>query len=67
MRGRAFQTPTRNGCPKPFRRLDTSSNRATGGVGLGLTIARQSLAEQGGTLTWANRPSGGLLASIGLP
>ena len=52
---------------EPFRRLDASRNRGTGGVGLGLTIARQSVAEQGGTLALANRPSGGLLASIGLP
>lgn len=52
---------------EPFHRLEASRNRGTGGVGLGLTIARQSVAEQGGTLTLANRPGGGLLATIKLP
>lgn len=51
---------------EPFFRLEASRNRGTGGVGLGLTIARQSVAEQGGTLTLANRPRGGLLATITL-
>lgn len=52
---------------EPFYRLEASRNRGTGGVGLGLTIARQSVAEQGGTLTLTNRPAGGLLATIHLP
>ncbi len=52
---------------EPFRRLEASRNRSTGGVGLGLTIARQSVAEQGGTLTLANRATGGLAATITLP
>jgi len=52
---------------RPFYRLDTSRNRLTGGSGLGLYIARDLLARQGGTLTLANRPQGGLRATIGLP
>ena len=52
---------------EPFHRLEGSRNRATGGVGLGLTIARQSVAEQGGTLALSNRPDGGLSAAITLP
>ena len=52
---------------EPFRRLEGSRNRSTGGVGLGLTIARQAVEDQGGTLTLANRPAGGLRAAIRLP
>lgn len=51
----------------PFYRLEASRNRSTGGVGLGLTISRQAVAEQGGRLTIANRPGGGLRADISLP
>lgn len=52
---------------EPFHRLDLSRNRRTGGVGLGLTIARQAAQEHGGTLTLSNRPGGGLRATILVP
>lgn len=52
---------------EPFYRLDASRNRSTGGVGLGLTIARQAIVEQGGTLTLSNRAGGGLQALMTLP
>lgn len=52
---------------EPFHRREASRNRSTGGVGLGLTIARRAMEEQGGTLTLANRPGGGLRAVIRLP
>ena len=52
---------------QPFYRLDTSRNRLTGGSGLGLYIARDLVARQGGTLALANRPEGGLRATIALP
>ena len=51
---------------QPFYRLDTSRNRLTGGSGLGLYIARDLIARQGGVLTLANRPEGGLRAMIAL-
>lgn len=52
---------------EPFFRLEASRNRGTGGVGLGLTIARQAVEEQGGRLILANREGGGLRASVHLP
>lgn len=51
----------------PFFRLESSRNRNTGGVGLGLPSARTAIREQGGELTLHNRPGGGLLARIELP
>ncbi len=52
---------------KPFVRLEESRSRETGGAGLGLSIARTVVLAHGGTLTLANRPSGGLRAEIRLP
>lgn len=52
---------------EPFYRLEASRNRDKGGVGLGLTISRQAVLEQQGTLGIENRPEGGLRAVIGLP
>ncbi|WP_424812029.1 ATP-binding protein [Roseococcus sp. YIM B11640] len=52
---------------EPFRRIEESRNRATGGVGLGLTIARRAVEAEGGSLHLANRPSGGLSAHLFLP
>jgi signal transduction histidine kinase len=52
---------------QPFRRLDDSRNRDTGGTGLGLTIARSVARAHGGDVTLANRAEGGLRAEIVLP
>src|SRR5690606_31615026 len=43
----------------PLYRGDPSRNPETGGVGLGLSIARRILRAHGGDLTAANRPEGG--------
>lgn len=51
----------------PFYRLDASRSRHTGGVGLGLTIARDMAKKQGGNVTLRNAPEGGLLATLTLP
>ena len=51
----------------PFVRLETSRNRRTGGVGLGLAIVRSIARQHGGDATVANRPEGGLRAVIHLP
>lgn len=52
---------------EPFVRIEASRSRATGGVGLGLTIARTVAEAHGGTLTLANAPDGGLVATVRLP
>ena len=51
----------------PFYRSDESRNPETGGVGLGLTIARRIMRAHGGDLTAENRPGGGALFSAWLP
>ncbi|HLY58674.1 MAG TPA: ATP-binding protein [Stellaceae bacterium] len=52
---------------RPFFRLEVSRNRATGGVGLGLTIARDIMRSHGGDLTLETSPRGGLRARLHLP
>ena len=52
---------------EPFTRLDASRNRATGGVGLGLALARAIAREAGGEIGLANRSGGGLAATMTLP
>jgi signal transduction histidine kinase len=52
---------------EPFVRMDPSRSTATGGVGLGLAIARSVARHHGGEVTLSNRPTGGLKASLRLP
>ncbi len=52
---------------EPFARAEQSRNRATGGAGLGLALAKAIAEGEGGKLTLANRPAGGLVATISLP
>ncbi len=51
----------------PFRRLEASRSRATGGAGLGLSISRSIIERSGGTVTLSNRIEGGLRATVRLP
>jgi len=51
---------------EPFVRLENSRNRATGGVGLGLAIARDAATQCGGVLTLENGQEGGLIARLAL-
>jgi signal transduction histidine kinase len=51
----------------PFTRLETSRSRDTGGIGLGLPIARAILRAHGGDVILSNRAEGGLQASVSLP
>jgi signal transduction histidine kinase len=50
-----------------FTRLESSRNRETGGIGLGLALARAIVREAGGEIRLANRVGGGLDAVIELP
>ncbi|RWO98841.1 MAG: HAMP domain-containing protein [Mesorhizobium sp.] len=50
-----------------FVRLEQSRNRQTGGLGLGLTIARNIARGAGGEVSLSNHPGGGLLTELRLP
>ena len=52
---------------RAFVRLDTSRNPSTGGVGLGLTIARDVARSHGGDVRLETSPQGGLRARVHLP
>jgi two-component system, OmpR family, osmolarity sensor histidine kinase EnvZ len=52
---------------KPFYRIENSRNPETGGIGLGLTIARDVMRSHGGDLTLDVSPQGGLRAKLRLP
>jgi two-component system, OmpR family, osmolarity sensor histidine kinase EnvZ len=52
---------------RPFFRLEESRNRETGGVGLGLSIARDVIHGHGGSIRLEDSPLGGLRARIRLP
>ena len=52
---------------KPFRRLEASRSRETGGTGLGLTLARTIIRAHGGDVTLVNRTEGGLRVEARLP
>lgn len=51
---------------RPFTRLDTSRNPKTGGVGLGLAIARDIARGHGGNILLADAPGGGLRVIVRL-
>ena len=52
---------------EPFVRGEASRSRETGGIGLGLAIARTILRGHGGDITLENRAEGGLRAVMTLP
>jgi len=52
---------------RPFHRGETSRNRASGGIGLGLAITNRIVQSLGGQLELENRNEGGLRAIIRLP
>ncbi len=52
---------------KPFYRIDPSRNPESGGVGLGLTIARDVIHRHGGEITLEESPHGGLRVRLSLP
>jgi two-component system osmolarity sensor histidine kinase EnvZ len=52
---------------RPFYRLDAARRPTTGGVGLGLTIARDIILGHGGDIELTDAPEGGLRVLIRLP
>lgn len=52
---------------EPFYRIEGSRSRVTGGVGLGLSMVRAAARAHGGDVTLADRPGGGLRATVILP
>jgi signal transduction histidine kinase len=52
---------------RPFYRVEQSRSRDTGGVGLGLSVARTVFRAHGGDVVLSNRPEGGLRATVALP
>jgi len=52
---------------RPFYRLDESRNLETGGVGLGLSIARDVIRNHGGQVRLGDSSHGGLRVHIRLP
>ena len=52
---------------RPFSRLDASRNQNVSGVGLGLTIARDTARAHGGDVTLGESEMGGLRATMRLP
>ena len=52
---------------QPFFRLESSRNRDTGGIGMGLAIARMIVRGHGGDIHLENRSEGGLKVLIHLP
>ena len=51
---------------EPFKRLESSRNRKTGGAGLGLAIAKAVAEAHGGRLQLNNRPMSGLTATLSI-
>ncbi|MDF4005039.1 ATP-binding protein [Luteibacter sp. PPL552] len=51
----------------PFFRLESSRNRDTGGIGLGLATVRAIVLDHGGSIALRNRREGGLRVTVALP
>jgi signal transduction histidine kinase len=52
---------------EPFRRLETSRARATGGYGLGLAVVRAVAIAHGGDVSVVARSEGGLEVTVSMP
>lgn len=51
---------------RPFYRIETSRSRQTGGVGLGLNVARSIIVAHGGSIELGDRVGGGLTVTVRL-
>ncbi|WP_281410118.1 sensor histidine kinase [Phyllobacterium myrsinacearum] len=63
-RGPGFPEDMQAVAINPFWRGDPSRSRATGGTGLGLSVARAIAIAHGGHLQLANRTGGGAVVQI---
>lgn len=52
---------------QPFFRVEPSRSRETGGVGLGLSVARSIVRRHGGDIVLEDREGGGLVVRVTLP
>ena len=66
-RGPGIPDDARARLMQPFQRLEHSRSRDTGGVGLGLAVARSVAQRHGGMLELHRRSGGGLRARLRLP
>jgi len=65
--GPGITPPLREEMFRPFTRAEESRNPATGGIGLGLTIARDIARSHGGDVVLEDSPLGGLRARVWMP
>ena len=66
-RGPGIPAAEREAVFRPFYRLETSRSRETGGVGLGLSIARDILRSHGGTIALGDGEPKGLRVTVEIP
>ncbi|MCX7123722.1 MAG: ATP-binding protein [Gammaproteobacteria bacterium] len=65
--GQGIPLESRQDLFEPFKRLDTSRNKETGGHGLGLAISKKIIEAQGGQIQVEDSPLGGARFTLSIP
>lgn len=65
--GKGIPKEERENVFKPFTRLEKSRNKNTGGIGLGLSVARDIINSHGGSIELGESPYKGLRVTIRIP
>jgi len=65
--GPGIQAAERENVLRPFYRCEASRSRDTGGIGLGLSIASDTINAHGGKMALSETPGGGLTVEVRLP